>query len=86
MYAKYAKYIGIPCTYMNQVGPIPGGKEVVVQYSSDLNSNGKFYTGTWYMQHVLIMMMERGTIYYQNVEIKAYFVKFSTKTHPFICI
>ena len=46
MYAKYAKYIGIPCTYMNQVGPIPGGKEVVVQYSSDLNSNGKFFTGT----------------------------------------
>ena len=24
MYAKYAKYIGIPCTYMSQVGPIPG--------------------------------------------------------------
>ena len=51
MYAKYAKYIGIPCTYMNQVGPIPGGKEVVVQYSSDLNSNGKFYTGTIQVLH-----------------------------------
>jgi len=27
-----------------QVGPIPGGKEVVVEYSSDLSSDGKFYT------------------------------------------
>ena len=32
---------------MNQVGPIPGGKEVVVQYSSDLVNNGKFYTGAY---------------------------------------
>ena len=30
---------------LNQVGPIPGGKEVVVQYTSDIISDGKFYTG-----------------------------------------
>ena len=36
---------------LNQVGPIPGGKEVVVQYTSDIISDGKFYTG------VLILAM-----------------------------
>lgn len=38
-------YLGKEVQEVNwQVGPIPGGKEVVVVYSTDLQTEGKFYT------------------------------------------
>ena len=40
---------------LNQVGPIPGGKEVVVQYTSDIISDGKFYTGVLILARFLLI-------------------------------
>ena len=39
---------------LSQVGPIPGGKEVVVQYTSDIISDGKFYTGVLILARFLL--------------------------------
>ena len=39
---------------LNQVGPIPGGKEIVVQYTSDIISDGKFYTGVLILARFLL--------------------------------
>ena len=51
---------------LNQVGPIPGGKEVVVQYTSDIISDGKFYTGVLILARFLLsscFSCQAGTIF-----------------------
>ena len=53
-YGNHQKRRRNPIAQINQVGPIPGGKEVVVQYTSDIISDGKFYTGALILVRFLL--------------------------------